>query len=150
VPTTIAGASPNAGVARGLGAGGLLVVAAVHANWARRSWWPAPDEKSIAQVVLGANHMPSSSACLAVASLLTASSALVLGRPRRLPRVRRLGAGIVVAVLGARGLIGSAGLMPQERRSVTFKHWNRRLYSPLCLSLAALCAPAALPRRGRR
>jgi Protein of unknown function (DUF3995) len=146
----IAGTSTSAGLARGLGAGGLLVVAAMHANWARRSWWPAPDEKSIAQAVLGANHMPSSTACLTVASLLTMGSALVLGRPRRLPRVRRLGAGIAVAVLGARGAIGSAGLMPHDRRSVTFKRWNRRLYSPLCLSLAALCAPAALPRRDRR
>ncbi len=143
----------RAGAARRLGAGSLLIVAAIHANWARGSSWPVRDERSLAQAVIGHDHMPSSVACLAVASLLSASAGFVMGMPRTLPRLQRLGAGAVVAVLGARGLIGCMGLMPHEHRSVAFKRWNRRLYSPLCLALAALCAglkPLSFPTNPHR
>lgn len=78
----------------------------------------------------------SAPACLTVAALLLAGAALVAGRPRGWPRGQRLGVAGVAATLAGRGLIGVAGLMPQERTSSTFARWNRRLFS-------------AVPRPGR-
>ncbi len=138
-------------LARRLGAGGMLAVAALHANWARGSAWPARDERALARAVIGRDTMPSAPACLTVAALLATGDALVAGRPRRWPRVRRLGVTTVATTLAARGIIGAAGLMPHERGSATFARWNHRLYSPLCLALAALCAAGiASPQAGTR
>lgn len=134
------------GTARNLGAGGLLAVAAVHANWARGSSWPLPDRRRLAWTVAGSEEMPSAAACLAVAALLTAAAGLVAGLPRGAPRVGGLGAAGVVAVLAARGAASAVGLMPQQRASEAFARWDRRLYSLLCLLLAGLCA-AGIHRR---
>ncbi len=132
--------------ARNLGAGGLLAVAAVHANWATGSSWPLPDRRRLARTVAGSEEMSSAAACLAVAALLTAAAGLVAGLPRGAPRLGGYGAAGVVAVLAARGVAGAVGLMPQQRHSEAFARWDRRLYSPLCLLLAGLCA-AGIHRR---
>ena len=134
------------GTARTLGVGGLLAVAAVHANWARGSAWPLADRRRLAWTVYGSEVMPFASACLAVRALLTVGAGLVAGFPKRAPRLGRLGAATVVAVLAARGVVGAVGLMPQQRVSEAFARWDRRLYSPLCLALAALCAAGAARR----
>jgi len=134
------------GVARGLGAGGLVAVAAAHANWARGSSWPLADRHQLARTVAGREAMPPPVACLAVAAVLTAGAGLVAGVPPVAPRLGRLGAGAVVAALAARGLVGASGRMPEARACARFAHWDRRLYSPLCLALAGLCA-AGLARR---
>ena len=134
------------GAARNLGVGGLLAVAAVHANWARGSSWPFPDRRRLAWTVVGSEEMPSATACLAVTWLLTVGAGLVAGLPRRAPRLGRMGAAGGVAVLAARGVVGAVGLMPGQRVSEAFARWDRRLYSPLCLMLAGLCA-AGIHRR---
>ncbi len=134
------------GAARNLGVGGLLAVAAVHANWARGSSWPLPDRRRLAWMVVGSEEMPSATACLAVTGLLTVAAGLVAGLPRRAPRLGRMGAAGVVAALAARGVLGAAGLMPGQSVSEAFARWDRRLYSPLCLLLAGLCA-AGIYRR---
>lgn len=135
--------------ARNLGIGGLLAVAAVHANWARGSSWPLPDRQQLAWMVAGSKEMPPATASLSVAALLSAGAGFVAGFPRRKPRLGRLGAAGVVAVLATRGLMGAVGLMPQQRDSEAFARWDRRLYSPLCLSLASLCAAGLARNRGR-
>lgn len=139
------------GTARNLGVGGLLAVAAVHANWAAGSSWPLTNRRKLARAVVGSEEMPSATACLAVAALLAVAAGLVAGFPRRAPRLGRLGAISVAAVLAARGLVGAVGLtpgliMPEQRVSEAFARWDRRLYSPLCLLLAGLCA-AGISRR---
>jgi hypothetical protein len=134
------------GAARNLGVGGLLALAAVHASWARGSSWPLPDRCRLAWTVVGSEEMPSSAACLAVTALLTVGAGLVAGLPRRAPRLGRMGAAGVVAVLAARGVVGAAGLMPGQRVSEAFARWDRRLYSPLCLLLAGLCAAGVYRR----
>lgn len=133
--------------ARTLGAGGLLVIAVVHANWARDSAWPAPDRARLADAVIGREEMPGAGPCLAVAGLLTTAAGLVLGYPRRSPPRQRAGAAGVVAVLALRGVLGYTGAMDAGRISPAFAHWNRRLYSPLCLGLAALCAGSLVEDR---
>ena len=134
------------GTARNLGVGGLMAVAAVHANWATRSSWPLPDRRRLAGAVYGSGQMPSAAACLTITALLSGAAGLVAGFPRRAPRLGRLGVAGVVAALAARGLVGAVGLMPEQRVSEAFAYWDRRLYSPLCLLLAGLCA-AGIARR---
>ena len=136
--------------ARNLGVGGLLAVAAVHANWATGSSWPLPDRRGLARALVGREEMLSATACIAVATLLTVAAGLVAGFPRRSPRLGELGAVGVVAVLAARGVVGAVGLMPalmpEQPVSEAFARWDRRLYSPLCLLLAGLCAAGILRR----
>ena len=134
------------GTARNLGVGGLLAVAAMHTYWATGASWPLTDSRRLARAVVGSEEMPSASACIAVAVLLTVAGGLVAGFPRRSPRIGSLGAAGVVAVLAARGLVGAVGLMPGQRVSEAFAYWDRHLYSPLCLLLASLCA-AGIYRR---
>ena len=71
--------------ARNLGIGGLLAVAAVHANWARGSSWPLADRRRLAWTVAGREEMYSATACLAITALLTVAAGLVAGFPRRAP-----------------------------------------------------------------
>ncbi len=103
-------------LARNLGVGGLLAVAAVHANWARGSSWPLPDRDQLARTVVGSEEMPPATACLAVTALLTVAAGLVAGAPRGAPRLGRLGTAGAVAVLAARGLVGATGIMPPAAR----------------------------------
>lgn len=132
------------GAAKYSGAVSLFLIAAMHANWARGSSWPAADERRLADAVIGWEKMPSAGACLVVAGLLTLGGNLVAGWPGSKPRLQRIGAAGVSATLAVRGLVGGAGLM--LRTSETFLRWNRRLYSPLCLLLAACSAAGAVPR----
>jgi hypothetical protein len=68
------------------------------------------------------------------------------------PVARRAGVGGVVAVLGVRGGLGLAGqtrLVSPSSRSARFARLDRRVYAPLCLTLAGLSVlsiwPAARP-----
>lgn len=138
----------NVGVARAMrysGTVALFFLAAIHANWARGSSWPASSEQQLAERVIGRDEMPSAGACLVVAALLTVGGSLVAGRPASKPRLQRIGAAGVAATLAARGLVGAAGLTPIT--SETFLWWDRRLYSPLCLLLAALSAAGSFQQR---
>ena len=127
------------------GAAALFFLAAVHANWARGSSWPAADRQRLAERVVGQERMPSAGACLAVTAALTAGGGLVAGWPASRPRLRRIGAAGVAATLAARGMAGLCGLMPPT--SEAFLWWDRRLYSPLCLLLAILSAAGTVSER---
>lgn len=138
----------NVGAAKAakyLGPGTLFFLAAVHANWARGSSWPASDRRRLAERIIGRDKMPSASACLVVSALLTLGGSLVAGWPEGKPRLQKVGAAGVAATLAVRGLAGAAGLVPVA--SEKFLWWDRRLYSPLCLVLAALSAAGTLSKR---
>ena len=127
----------------------LLAIAGLHVNWARGSSWPLGDREALADVIAGRVEAdrPSAAACLAVACLLGTAAAFVDGRPRRAPGISRLGAAGVAATLAARGGIGMAGrtdLIARGSVSERFRARDRRIYSPLCLTLAALSLPAVL------
>jgi hypothetical protein len=126
----------------------LLGLAGLHALWASGSSWPAEDRAELADRMAGraGGSVPSPAACLGVATVLASASALVAGRPRRLPRVRRAGTIGVAVVLGVRGACGMAGrtdLVSPGSTSPRFRRLDRRYYSPLCLSLAATAASSA-------
>jgi hypothetical protein len=127
----------------------LLAIAGLHLNWASGSAWPLGERGELADQVAGRvdGDTPSAAACLLVAGLLGAAAAFVDGRPRGAPGVSRLGAAGVVATLAARGGLGMAGrtdLIVRGSVSERFRARDRRVYSPLCLTLAALSLPAAL------
>lgn len=126
----------------------LLGLAGLHGAWASGSSWPAHDRAELADLMAGraGGSVPSPPACVLVATLLTGASAFVAGRPRRLPRLRRLGAAGVAAALGIRGSCGLAGrtdLVSPGSTSTSFRRLDRQYYSPLCLSLAAAAVSSA-------
>ena len=128
---------------------GLAAVGALHVVWATGSPWPLPDKRQLTEAVSGraGDDPPSPAACLAVAGLLGTAASLVGGSPRRWPPVSRIGSAWVVAVLTARGLFGLAGrtdLISPGSESERFRRLDRRIYSPLCLTLATLALPAVL------
>ena len=130
-----------------LGALGLGAIAGLHCVWATGSSWPLPTRAALSDEVSGRTSQdpPSSAACLAVAALLTTAAALVDGHPRGRPAVARVGAAGVVGVLTVRGSLGLAGrtdLLSPGSTSPAFRSRDRRIYSPVCLSLAALSLPA--------
>jgi hypothetical protein len=129
---------------------GLAGLAGLHVVWAAGSSWPLPEKASLSDAVIGHDKSPSPAACLAVAGALAAGSAFVAGWPARSERLQRAGAGGVVAALSLRGALGLAGLthlVSPGSSSRRFRELDRRLYAPLCLTLAALAAPAT--RRGQ-
>jgi hypothetical protein len=116
------------------------VIAALHVAWARGSPFPFPDRDTLADSVVGADVVPSARASVAVASLLTAATALVAGVPIAPRRLRRAGIATVAAVLTVRGVAGLSGrtdLLSPGSTSERFRRLDRTCYSPLCLALAA-------------
>jgi len=126
-------------VTKHLTAGTLVVIAGLHVAWGWGSPFPFADRDQLADAVVGARRVPSSSACYAVAGALGAAAALVQGVPRLAPRPRRVGLLGVAGVLGLRGVLGLAGrtgLASPGSESPRFRRLDRRLYAPLCVALA--------------
>jgi Protein of unknown function (DUF3995) len=124
----------------------MVVVAGLHAAWGAGVAWPFPDRDTLADAVVGATEVPGPAACFAVSGALGAAAALVGGWPAGHPAIRRTGAAGVAAVLAGRGVLGLAGrtrLVSPASRSARFQRLDRRVYSPLCLTLAAMSALSA-------
>ena len=95
--------------------------------------------------------MPSSAACATVAAALAVAAAATAcaahGRPSRLTHHSRTIAAVVSASLLVRAVGGIAGdLAGKVDATPAFRQWNRRLYNPLCVTLAIL---VAVGRRSR-
>ncbi len=111
----------------------LCGIGALHVAWGLGASWPRIDREPA-----------DPAACFAVAGLLGVAAGLVAGRPRRVPRLSRLGARTVAGVLATRGAFGMAGrtdMLAPGARSERFRSMDRRVYSPVCLTLAALSLP---------
>jgi Protein of unknown function (DUF3995) len=122
-------------------AAGLAGLAGLHLAWAAGSAWPFSSRAELADAVVGTAEVPGPAACLAVAAALGSAAALAAGAPSRHPAIRESGTCGAVAVLAARGAIGLAGqtsLISPGSVSAKFRRLDRAVYSPLCLSLAAL------------
>ena len=118
----------------------LFALAGLHVLWGRGSSLPFSDPDELADAVIGRRSVPSAEACFAVAGALTVAAALVADVPR-LPRgLQHLGVTGVGAVLAARAGLGFAGrtdAVSPGSISTRFRRLDRRVYSPLCLALAA-------------
>jgi hypothetical protein len=118
----------------------LLGLGVLHAAWGAGSAVPFRDRNDLADAVVGTIEVPPPLACYTVTGALVAAAALVLGVPRGRPSLRRVGLFGVTAVLSGRGVLGLAGatrLVSPGSTSDRFRRLDRRLYSPLCLALAA-------------
>jgi hypothetical protein len=137
-------------VSTGVASGALAGIGGLHVLWATGSRWPLPDRESFADTVAGrpAGMARGPGACRGGAGLLPAAAALVSGQPRQAPGISRIGSAGVVTVLGVRGALGLAGrtdIVSPGSSSERFRELDRRIYAPLCLTIAALAAPAAAP-----
>jgi hypothetical protein len=133
---------------RAAASGGLVAAAMLHAAWGAGSAWPFRDRAALADAVIGAAEVPGPGACFAVSGALGVAGALAAGWPARYPGLRRAGVSVVAAVLAARGglgLAGRTGLVSPASVSARFTRLDRRVYSPLCLTLAGLAALSARP-----
>ena len=115
--------------------------------WGLRAGRPPTERgRRMADAVSGAGPTPPPAACFAVAGLLATAASLVAGRPAGAPRLRLVGQTGVAAVLGARGLLGVVGrtdLVAPGEVTPQMRRWDRRLYTPLVLALAAGAAHSA-------
>jgi hypothetical protein len=130
--------------------GALFGLSGLHAAWGAGAAWPFSDRRALADAVIGADDMPAPAACFAVSGALAAAGVLVAGRPAGLPAVRKFGVLGVAGVLAARGALGLAGrtrLVSPSSASPRFSRLDRRVYSPLCLALAALSAASSRPAK---
>lgn len=130
-----------------LTSGTLGAIGGLHVVWGRQAGRPATARsRRMSDAVSGAGRAPSPAACYAVAGLLATAAALVAGVPADRPRFRLAGQVGVAAVLGARGLVGVAGridLVAPGEVTPQMRRWDRRLYTPLVLALAAGAAHSA-------
>jgi hypothetical protein len=125
---------------------GLLAAAALHAAWGTGASWPLPDRAALADAVIGRAEVPGPAACFAVSAALSLGAAATAGWPARFPGLRRAGVAGVATVLAGRGVLGLAGrtaLVSPGSESARFTRLDRRVYSPVCLTLAALAAGSA-------
>jgi hypothetical protein len=75
---------------------------------------------------------------LSIAALLVLASLSVSGRVLPGSTIQRVSAATVTTLLALRGAIGFSGVIPRTPQTESFIRWDRRLYSPLCLSLGLL------------
>jgi hypothetical protein len=118
----------------------LVAIAGLHVAWGLGSSYPFQDRDDLADSVVGTDQVPSPMACMAVAALLVLAATLVAGLLPLPKRVRTIALRVVTAVLttrGVAGVLGRTSTLAPGSDSPTFVRLDKRLYSPLCLWLAA-------------
>jgi len=135
----------------------LLLIAALHLLWGFDVYFPATDETSLAQTVVGAQgitRMPSFFACsfVSVALLIGTGIVLRLGGVLELSAVplwlfRLAGAGFAFVLL-ARGIVGFLPFWAEVTPEQPFRTLDKRFYSPLCIALGLAAASLVVGSRG--
>ncbi|NHC47434.1 DUF3995 domain-containing protein [Motilibacter aurantiacus] len=136
-------------------AAALVATAGVHLAWAAGSPWPFADHDTWRRSILDAKMAEPRPADYAavVAALLAGSGAMLAAGGAAVPGWRRLPRPLRTAapwgVVGALALRGGLGLLLVDpaRHGEDFTRLNRRVYSPLCLALAAGAGWTAARRR---
>ncbi|MGB7448425.1 MAG: DUF3995 domain-containing protein [Ornithinimicrobium sp.] len=128
---------------------GLSAAAGLHAAWATGSSWPAADQDELADLVVGRRPFPSSALTWGVVGLLTTAAGITAAASTSAAQRRwvRLGTRGVGTVLLARGVGGLAvsGTNAVESTAV-YRHYDLRIYSPLCLALGTAALRSARRR----
>jgi hypothetical protein len=122
----------------------LMTVAVIHAAWAAGSTWPYKDPETLTRSVLGvsaAQDFPPAGLTLAVTGALSLTGTAALARTSKRPKLRQAARLLTLpaaVVLGLRGVGGFAqSLLAPHASTPEFRRNDLRLYSPLCLALAA-------------
>ncbi|MFB7255696.1 DUF3995 domain-containing protein [Streptomyces nojiriensis] len=129
-------AAPAPTRAAALVASVLTADAVLHLYWTTGATWPAADEKSLSQAVLGTDVPFAPPVLLPLVALLLTAAAFVLARSRRpRPLILRVGTLAVAAGLSLRASAGIYWLFAKET-GTAFYWLNLILYTPLCAALA--------------
>jgi hypothetical protein len=135
----------------GVAAAGMEVAGLFHVVWAFHPW-PLATWLEWNRTIMGSGDPTVRTgpdwvlACFLISGLLTAAAYIVGVRAGLFPRFGpwwafRIAAWCVVIVLAARGVLG---YVAAAHENLPFAFWNRILYSPLCLVLAALSTVAII------
>ncbi len=117
----------------------LLAIAGLHVYWGLGGLWPATNEADLARTVVGTgqSRMPSRGACYAVAALLAVLAVwpwLIVASPE--DSVAVTGGIVIAGVFFMRGLAAYSPRWRQHFPAEPFATRDRRMYAPLCMSLA--------------
>lgn len=122
----------------------LGAVAALHAAWAAGSTWPYKDPTTLTRSVVGipeSGDFPPPGLTLVVTGALTVTAGAALARTANSEKIRRTARLLslpAAAVLAVRGVGGFAqSLLHPQAATPEFTRNDLRIYSPLCLGLAA-------------
>ena len=120
----------------------LGAIAALHAAWAARIWWPVRDEAALARTIAGfrgTERMPDILPSVAVTTVLFVCMLLAADMsfspgltrlPHMLVAVATAGASMVFL---ARGMAGFTSFWARLTPEQPFRTLDRRHYSPLCI-----------------
>jgi uncharacterized protein DUF3995 len=134
----------------------LAAIAALHAAWGLKIFWPAATERKLVATVVGQKgrtKMPPPLACfiVAVAIFLQGLIALLaadwLASPLSKPIVSLLALSCAVVFIG-RGIAGFTPGWRARHSQQPFAALDREYYSPLCLALGAAFVLLSLHRLG--
>jgi len=127
----------------------FLLIALLHFLWGIDVYWPATDETSLAQAVVGVQgitQMPNFWACSFVTVALLISTVIVL-RLGGVIEIKALplwlfqlaGFGLALVFL-ARGIVGFTSFWQSITPEEPFRTLNKLFYSPLCIALGLAVA----------
>ena len=118
----------------------LASLALLHVAWGLGSTFHFRTRRRLANVVVGSSKVPSPLSCFVVAGALGTGASLVADAIPARSWIRRISLVVMSAVFACRGALGFAGktsMASPGSDSATFVRLDRRVYSPLCLLLAA-------------
>lgn len=123
----------------------LAAIALLHAYWGLGGLWPASGEPELVRRVIGdprLKRMPPPAICLLVAAMIavTALWPLLLAGWFGTVAAGSFARGVGTAIMAVFLLRGIAGFLPTWRRKhplEPFATLDGRMYSPLCLAVAA-------------
>ena len=122
----------------------FTVLGVLHTVWAAGSSWPFDDRGAMADVVWGgpAETFPSPAATMLVVALIGAAALVVTGRAglwgHWMPQwMFSVGTWTVATLLFLRALVYGLGSIGSDATNVA---WEQYLFTPLCFTLAMLCA----------
>lgn len=129
----------------------FIALAALHLAWGHGWTWPSRTRTAQARLIGGADTFPGLVACYVVSALLVGAAGLIAASltGMSIPGAAWLvptGIWTAAVILAGRGILGLLMHKTPQARSAPpeFLRWNARLYSPLCLVLAAGTAAALL------
>lgn len=135
-------------------AAGLGSISAIHVLWAQGWTFPFRDLHQLNDQVVGQQVAPSPASCYAVAAMLAVAAVSVERAARGSSPMGRLATIGCSAVLGTRAGLGFTGrthLAVPGSTSAAFRRNDRRVFAPLCATLAlgaAYVATASHAERG--
>jgi hypothetical protein len=125
---------------RRLTATALGAVAVLHVMWGLGSSFPFRSREELADAVVGRDDVPPFSECVAVALALALAAVLVTGALPLPKRIRTVALRVVASTFLTRGVVGAlcrTSVLSPGSDSPRFTRLDQRIFSPLCLWLAA-------------